>query len=437
MLWAIRVLLMPIESANFDRTNHMLGYLFTTTVFKGEWDQFGHQVCHCSSWGTHGQALSVHRSTIMFSVNWLLLSLVLMWFVPCPFCTPVQEIESNQSPASKESKSSEKVSNENVEAEKGDVNLSAHEEDSVSHADELSDQAAPANGTSSHEEAKTEEVELSQVPETSNGIAPIEEDTLLSEQHSATEVDHTEEAEETPAPLAKSAKEISEADVAVTTEHAQTGTAEYRSDAKTIVRLLDQLLSKLDAPPLEWNDYQYITALKNSDGSIYLPKHHRQSTRKHLTTLLGFAEEIVVSKNALAHLDWTDLKTTVAPPKSDITDEKATADQHNSTTHKATEESNEELATQNTDRLESGNFTDEHETPSPNFGIEQLVSEQSTDARYTTVGEQSVLSSNTEPLASVEAVQSTEFVTGEGKSEVNKEGNPSTEYEAELEEKKI
>ncbi|THD21503.1 hypothetical protein D915_007812 [Fasciola hepatica] len=423
----------------------MLRYLFTTRVFKGEWDQFGYQVCHCRSWGTHGQALSVNRSTIMFSVNWLLLSLVLMWFVPCPFCTPVQEIESNQSPASEESMSSEKVLNENVEAEKGEVNLSAPEEDSVSDADELSDQAAPANGTSSHEEAITKEVQHSQVPETSSGIAPIEEETLLSEQHSATEVDHTEEAEETPAPLAKSAKEISEADVAVTTEHAQTGTAEYRSDAKTIVRLLDQLLSKLDAPPLEWNDYQYITALKNSDGSIYLPKHHRQSTRKHLTTLLGFAEEIVVSKNALAHLDWTDLKTTVAPPKSDITDEKATSDQHNSATQKAREQAlphmteviNEELAAQNTDKLESGNSTDEHETPNPNFGIEQSVSEQSINAQYTTVGEQSVLSSNTELLASAEAVQSTEFVTGEGKSEVNKEENPSTEYEAELEEKKI
>ncbi|CAH8428866.1 unnamed protein product [Schistosoma turkestanicum] len=65
--------------------------------------------------------------------------------------------------------------------------------------------------------------------------------------------------------------------------------------------LLDGLKDKLELPSNNWLHFKYIIAIESPDGSIYIPKNHTQSTRKHLMTLLGFAEEIITSRNHLTH----------------------------------------------------------------------------------------------------------------------------------------
>uniref|UniRef100_A0A094ZH59 Uncharacterized protein n=1 Tax=Schistosoma haematobium TaxID=6185 RepID=A0A094ZH59_SCHHA len=70
-----------------------------------------------------------------------------------------------------------------------------------------------------------------------------------------------------------------------------------------IVDLLDSLLNKLKVPSDNWLNYHYIMAMQSPDGSIYIPKNHTQSTRKHLITLLGFAEEIASNKNGITYIN--------------------------------------------------------------------------------------------------------------------------------------
>ncbi|RTG81216.1 uncharacterized protein DC041_0007978, partial [Schistosoma bovis] len=70
-----------------------------------------------------------------------------------------------------------------------------------------------------------------------------------------------------------------------------------------IVDLLDSLLNKLKVPSDNCLNYRYIMAMQSPDGSIYIPKNHTQSTRKHLITLLGFAEEIASNKNGITYIN--------------------------------------------------------------------------------------------------------------------------------------
>ncbi|CAH8430085.1 unnamed protein product [Schistosoma mattheei] len=70
-----------------------------------------------------------------------------------------------------------------------------------------------------------------------------------------------------------------------------------------IVDLLDSLLNKLKVPSDNWLNYHYIMAMQSPDGSIYIPKNHTQSTRKHLITLLGFAQEIASNKNGITYIN--------------------------------------------------------------------------------------------------------------------------------------
>ncbi|VDP45050.1 unnamed protein product [Schistosoma curassoni] len=80
-------------------------------------------------------------------------------------------------------------------------------------------------------------------------------------------------------------------------------TQEPETENNDIVDLLDSLLNKLKIPSDNWLNYRYIMAMQSPDGSIYIPKNHTQSTRKHLITLLGFAEEIVSNKNGITYIN--------------------------------------------------------------------------------------------------------------------------------------
>ncbi|CAH8430122.1 unnamed protein product [Schistosoma bovis] len=80
-------------------------------------------------------------------------------------------------------------------------------------------------------------------------------------------------------------------------------TEEPETENNDIVNLLDSLLNKLKVPSDSWLNYRYIMAMQSPDGSIYIPKNHTQSTRKHLITLLGFAEEIASNKNGITYIN--------------------------------------------------------------------------------------------------------------------------------------
>ncbi|CAI2722474.1 unnamed protein product [Schistosoma spindalis] len=80
-------------------------------------------------------------------------------------------------------------------------------------------------------------------------------------------------------------------------------TEEPETENNDIVTLLDSLLNKLKVPSENWLNYHYIMAMQSPDGSIYVPKNHTQSTRKHLITLLGFAEEIVSNKDGITYVN--------------------------------------------------------------------------------------------------------------------------------------
>ncbi|VDP20956.1 unnamed protein product [Schistosoma margrebowiei] len=84
-------------------------------------------------------------------------------------------------------------------------------------------------------------------------------------------------------------------------EDQETGVPE--TESSDIVDLLDSLSNKLKVPSDNWLNYHYIMAMQSPDGSIYIPKNHTQSTRKHLITLLGFAEEIVSNKNGITYIN--------------------------------------------------------------------------------------------------------------------------------------
>ncbi|CAH8429006.1 unnamed protein product [Heterobilharzia americana] len=71
-----------------------------------------------------------------------------------------------------------------------------------------------------------------------------------------------------------------------------------------ITYLLNRLEETLGVPSTDRRNYQYITVIKSSDGSIYVPYDHQQSTRQHLITLLGFAEQIVSSKAGIATSEY-------------------------------------------------------------------------------------------------------------------------------------
>ncbi|KAK4473335.1 hypothetical protein MN116_004497 [Schistosoma mekongi] len=90
------------------------------------------------------------------------------------------------------------------------------------------------------------------------------------------------------------------------TEESETTTVttfikQHESD--NIEDLLNSLMNKLKVPLDNWMNYHYIMAMKSPDGSIYVPQNHTQSTREHLITLLGFAEEIVSSKNGITNMN--------------------------------------------------------------------------------------------------------------------------------------
>ncbi|CAH8430178.1 unnamed protein product [Schistosoma guineensis] len=80
-------------------------------------------------------------------------------------------------------------------------------------------------------------------------------------------------------------------------------TEEPETENNDIVDLLDSLLNKLKVPSDNWLNYRHIMAMQSPDGSIYIPKNHTQSTRKHLITLLGFAEEIASNKNGITYIN--------------------------------------------------------------------------------------------------------------------------------------
>ncbi|CAH8497218.1 unnamed protein product [Schistosoma rodhaini] len=80
-------------------------------------------------------------------------------------------------------------------------------------------------------------------------------------------------------------------------------TEEPETESDDIENLLDHLINKLKVPSNNWLNYHYIMAMESPDGSIYIPKNHKQSTRKHLITLLGFAEEIVSNKNGITYVN--------------------------------------------------------------------------------------------------------------------------------------
>ncbi|GAA30298.2 hypothetical protein CLF_112973 [Clonorchis sinensis] len=73
--------------------------------------------------------------------------------------------------------------------------------------------------------------------------------------------------------------------------------------AETVSKLMNTMVRLLGVSTKEWNGYQYVMALRGPDGSLYVPQHHQKSTREHLAALLGFADQIIVSKNALGQLD--------------------------------------------------------------------------------------------------------------------------------------
>ncbi|CAH8430325.1 unnamed protein product [Schistosoma bovis] len=102
-------------------------------------------------------------------------------------------------------------------------------------------------------------------------------------------------------------------------------TEEPETENNDIVDLLDSLLNKLKVPSDNCLNYRYIMAMQSPDGSIYIPKNHTQSTRKHLITLLGFAEEIASNKNGITYINNKNKTTTTMKRKfSEIDDETRT-----------------------------------------------------------------------------------------------------------------
>ncbi|KAF7256004.1 hypothetical protein EG68_05923 [Paragonimus skrjabini miyazakii] len=100
----------------------------------------------------------------------------------------------------------------------------------------------------------------------------------------------------------------------------------------TIADLLDRMLNALNVSSNSWNKYLYITALESPDGSLYVPYNHRQGTRNHLATLLGFAKFVVTNKdvrqrmgangdgNDQAFIDSSKLMTVPPTTEEHVTD---------------------------------------------------------------------------------------------------------------------
>ncbi|TGZ64544.1 hypothetical protein CRM22_006331 [Opisthorchis felineus] len=137
--------------------------------------------------------------------------------------------------------------------------------------------------------------------------------------------------------------------------------------AEAVTKLMNTMIQLLGVSTKEWNGYQYVMALRGPDGSLYVPQHHQKSTREHLAALLGFADEIIVSKNALGHLDeeeWTSTET----QKYIVTAGSSLPDSHNDITEGSqendTEESTEEVSVEtnvSTETLEEQELAKDNE----------------------------------------------------------------------------
>ncbi|VDP72335.1 unnamed protein product [Echinostoma caproni] len=177
------------------------------------------------------------------------------------------------------------------------VNLKDTEQQPTAVGQAVADDLQPSNVTE-HEALSPELGELEAKHETDDTSSEDSEDEKVFEQEDNEETSDSKDAEFTE-PVKRSTEatvtpalltELNKFQMPITEKIIEGATDKrqsFKQDVTVILNLLEQLLVKLDVPPLNWNTYHYITALKGPDGSIYLPKHHQQSTRKHLATLLG------------------------------------------------------------------------------------------------------------------------------------------------------
>ncbi|KAH8855937.1 hypothetical protein KSF78_0002203 [Schistosoma japonicum] len=155
-------------------------------------------------------------------------------------------------------------------------------------------------------------------------------------------------------------------------------------EGDNIEDLLNSLMNKLKVPLDNWMNYHYIMAMKSPDGSIYVPQNHTQSTREHLITLLGFAEEIVSSKNGITNMN-TSIEQNLSTPTEWTIGE--VINPGNDTSVNA---DNQSIHDFDNDKDKQWNVTDDNTTSLIQFNdnVKQTSTGMSEDFELTNVGNQ-------------------------------------------------